>query len=840
MNRYKVKKKELSDPKKKRLSEAGRMYLLAFLLPVVITGIICIQNGVYPFGENCILHIDMYHQYEPFYTELMDKLKNGGSLMHSFRIGLGSDFVSLFAYYLASPINWLLVLWPTGNVIEFMTLAIILKIALCGFTFTYYIKEHFHTTDIAVPFFAVFYALSAYMAAYSWDIMWLDCLVLAPLIVLGLEKLVKEKKCTMYCLCLAVSVLANFYISIMICIFLVIYYVILFFEELKTAKERIGSFGRFTLYSLLGGGMGAVLLIPEAIILSYSGSSGFSFPKTVEFYFGILKELARHCMGVEVYTGRDHWPNLYCGAAIILFVVLYLLNRQISWKQKLTRVLVLMFFWISFANNILDYIWHGMHFPDSLPGRQTFLYIFLLLVMAYETYHRREGNRFWDVLIATAASVVFYAGAGFASDREMVTQDNIIVTIILVCGYGMLFLLWSKGKENMKQAAKAMVLTLALIEVYVNFNMTGFSTTSRTSFTRNWESFDNLLEQAAQTDDSFYRVEEAERLTKNDAAIYGYSSATIFSSLMNINVGNFYRKVGMEGGKNFYSYSGSTPLTSAIFSVKYLISANPYEDSPLRNLTASDGKNYIYQNTYTLPLGFMTEKDLEEKWNPVSGTPIANLNKLGTVLGSEGDMLTPAQDAVVIDPFKTSITVSKDCYLYATYSDTSVTNITVKAGERERKFTKCDHGYILDLGWCKAGETVEITNTSNVEIFPVQAYELNLESLDQAYAALNEQTLTVTDFSDTKVNGEIDVKKAGNLVLSLPQEDGWSVFVDDRKIESAAFADTLISIPLEEGNHDIALSYRTPGLIAGTVISLSCFAVFLTITVVKLKRKNKS
>ena len=88
-----------------------------------------------------MLHIDMYHQYCPFFTELMEKLKTGGSPFYSWNIGLGADFVSLYAYYLASPLNWLLILWPRGYVIEFMTVLSILKIALSGLTFTYYLRR---------------------------------------------------------------------------------------------------------------------------------------------------------------------------------------------------------------------------------------------------------------------------------------------------------------------------------------------------------------------------------------------------------------------------------------------------------------------------------------------------------------------------------------------------------------------------------------------------------------------------------------------------------------------------------------------------------------------------
>lgn len=119
-------------------------YVMAFLMPFIICVVICIGNGVYPFGDNCILHIDMYHQYCPFFTEFLHKLRTGGSLQYSWNLGLGSDFVSLYAYYLASPLNFLIVLCPKHYVIEFMTILVLAKIALCGLTFFLFLKYHFH------------------------------------------------------------------------------------------------------------------------------------------------------------------------------------------------------------------------------------------------------------------------------------------------------------------------------------------------------------------------------------------------------------------------------------------------------------------------------------------------------------------------------------------------------------------------------------------------------------------------------------------------------------------------------------------------------------------------
>ena len=134
----------------------------------------------------------------------------------------GGEFFSLYAYYLASPVNWLLILCPKQFIIEFMTLMIVLKIGLSGLLCMVSEETLWHKGTSAWGFLA-FLCPCGYMAAYSWNIMWLDCILLFPLILLGLEALVKEKKGALYCITLGLSILSNYYISIMICIFMVIY-----------------------------------------------------------------------------------------------------------------------------------------------------------------------------------------------------------------------------------------------------------------------------------------------------------------------------------------------------------------------------------------------------------------------------------------------------------------------------------------------------------------------------------------------------------------------------------------------------------------------------------------
>ena len=111
-------------------------------------------------------------------------------------------------------------------------------------------------------------------------------------------------------------------------------------------------------------------------------------------------------------------------------------------------------------------------------------------------------------------------------------------------------------REELKKIMLSFGCAAMLLELFFNYNVTGFDTTSRTAYVKSMDDYHAVLAEAEnQAQDKgilFYRTEELERKTKNDAALYGYRSATQFSSLMNLDVSHFYQAVGMEGGKNFY------------------------------------------------------------------------------------------------------------------------------------------------------------------------------------------------------------------------------------------------------------------------------------------------
>ena len=790
--------------------------IAAFVVPVVIMLIIFVQRGIFPFGEETFLRTDMYHQYAPFFSEFQYKLTHGGRLLYSWDVGMGVNFSALYAYYLASPFNWLLLLCPKGLVIEFMTYQIVLKIGLSGLSMAYYLRKHCETNDFGVAFFGIFYALSGYMAAYSWNIMWLDCIILFPLIVFGLERLVKDGKGMLYCLTLGLSILSNYYISIMTCIFMVLYFIaLLVLDEDMHWEKFIGRGFQFAVYSLLAGGLSAVVLLPEIFALQMTASGDFNFPKTFTQYFPIFDMIARHIGNVETEIGLDHWPNLYCGVAVLMFFILYLLCRKVSAKEKAVYCVMLLFFFASFSFNILNFIWHGFHYPNSLPCRQSYIYIFLVLFACYRAYMYLGETPWKQVTGAFAGAVVFVLMA-----QKLVTQDHFhfivyYVAILFLALYLGAIALYQKGSRYYYPAL-FYALAVVSLEAAVNTAVTSVTTTSRTAYTDDNQAVEALVD-SVQPNDSFFRMEKVTRKTKNDGAWMHFPSVSLFSSTANADLSSLFRKLGCESSTNAYSITGSTPLIDALFSVKYGIYSEKPEDTPLRTVIGEQDDVWLYQNNYTLPVGFYVEPDFESKWNLETGNPADVQNSLADALGAEQVMNLVLDTTTEGNDLTFYPETSGEYYAYV--GNKKIEKVTATTWKGTKTFTNVDRGYLLELGYCTAGDAVTLTAEDSKEEMWADVYHFSENGLGSVAAKLSAHPWKLTSWTDTSLKGTISCDKDGWMFTSIPYDTGWKILVDGKKQEPEKILDSFVSVWLTSGTHTVTMEYTPKGLMPGAIIS---------------------
>ena len=828
--------------------------IVAFFTPIFILVCLYIAREIFPFGDEMYLRSDMYHQYAPFLKLFQTVLKEGRGLEYTFSMGLGSDLVSAYAYYLASPLNWIVALFPAKWIPEIMSSFIILKAGLMSGTFTWYLTKKFHRqNNLLAACFGIFYALSGYMAAYSWNLMWLDDLVLLPLIVLGLERLVREGKVLLYTISLGLAVLSNYYIAIMICFYLVFYFIYLLVEEAgrKGWEHVLQKIIRFVVYSVIAGCMAAVIVLPAFLALFGTASAGSAFPSRISFYYSLLEMFAHGMMNAKVtMISEGYVPNIYAGIFTFALIPLFFMNKKIRVEQRIGKAVLMLILWLSFVMNVLAYIWHGFHLPNSLPARQSFIYIFLVLVLCYETTLRIRQYEYWQILgaFAVAIGAVFVLQLLF-DDKYTVTQA-FINTGFLLC-YLIIFVLHKRGlvkKEGASRYGKTisqivlfiLLFAVCVAEASVNTNETGYSTTDRVVYTEDNDDIEAMLQTVE--DGSFFRVEKAKRRTKNDGAWSDYRSASIFSSTTMKGLSKIYASFGMQSGTNSFSYYGNTPFTSALLGVKYKLSDSTIDD-PLYTYVGGNKHVYLYEANYVLPLGFMVKETTQAEVNPSGSDPFVIQNDLITAACGEG----PIFDIKGRMTGKTiEIEVTSDTRKLV-YVEDKLDNLKAdiyRDGEiyLNKNYTATECKIIVDLGQLQAGDKIVLsTSDENISSLSVTEADLDVEAFEKAMTALSSSPWNITEFTDGHLKGTVKVEKGRTMLFTtIPYEKGWTVYVDGVKTTYKGFYDAFIQIPLEEGQHEVEMIYHAPGLRTGAIISAVAIILFVVLCILKRKKQRKN
>ncbi len=803
-------------------------YLLAFFLPVFILFLIYIIRGIYPFGDQCFLRSDMYHQYAPFHAAFLDKLQHGESLLYSWDIGMGVNFIALFAYYLATPFNWLLLIIPQTILIEVMSIFIFVKVGLSGVTFTYYINQHFQTRSFSAVALSVFYSLSAYICAYSWNLMWLDCIWLFPLIMLGLERLIQKKQCYLYCITLGLCILSNYYIAFMVCIFCVLYFILQLCIHPDTIPNLLKKCGQFALYSLLAGGFAACLLIPEYFALKLTASGDFNFPNSFTCYFSVLEMISRQLIMVEPAIFSAHEPNIYCGIIIFLLVPLYAMNPKSNIKEKIGKFFLLAIFYLSFNLNIPNYIWHGFHFPNSLPCRQSFIFNFLLLVMSYEGLKDIRDYTNKEIYTTLGGCTVLFLIIEEIFSKDSYPYYIIYISLAFLALYAIYFGLIRSDKLP-RLICYEIFFVLITLEAFINTTATSVNTTGRTSYVTDNQAITNLLETASELegDSSFYRVEKLKRRSKNDAAWSHYHGMSLFSSTANAGVSAFLSSLGGEKSTNSYAYYGATPFVEAIFNVKYVLSASDKEEQNLRTLVAKEDVMNLYKNPYSLSLGFLIPSTLEESWNIDSSNPFSVQNSFADLAAGVSPLFSTVEHTISENKLTIEVETDQHVYAYITSSGESfsVTYEKLDGTSDSKSFSSVKQKYIFDLGYCTAGTTIRLTANEQSTI-QGYIYSLNQHNMDSFYDVMKNQCMTISKYDDTHITASVIANDDRVLFTTIPYEKGWSITVDGTKVETFAFKDAFLAFKLEEGTHQIEFQYTPYGLKVGIGISFISLLIF--------------
>ena len=800
--------------------------LLSFLLPLIMMIAILFSKKVFPFGNKCILRTDFYHQYLPFYLEFLFKLQNFKSLLYTYNVGLGTNFITLFAYYLSCPLNIFMFFVPENFVLEFMTLMIVLKISLCSLSMAYYLMTRYHTDSFVVLFFSIFYAMGGYVSAYYWNIMWLDNIVLFPILVLSFEDLQNGKRSYKYIFLLALSIICNYYIGTITCIFFIIYFI--FYNILKehSFKLILSNFIKTGIYTIIGVMISCILLIPIFYAFKTTASSDSSFPKRLTEYFTIIEVIARHLPFVKVENGIEYWPNLYSGVACFPLLILYFTSKKFKIREKICYAVFLIFFIASFSINVLDFVWHVFKYPNSLPARQSFIYTFILLSITIKPLLKLKSIKKENVAKCFAASICLIIIVQKLIENDRVKVASIYFGIIFIFIYLIIFLVYLNKKTN-KNILLYIVISFVCFEAFINMYETSISTIKREDYYKNTINIKNAIKSLKTVTNDFYRVERATMKTKDDGAFMHFPSASIFSSSAYASGTDFYRQLGIEASTNAYSVTGSTPFTDSLLSVKYKVFEE--EQKNVSNLNMREILNidnvYVYQNIDTMPLSFMLDDDFLNDYDMSTGNPATNQNNFSRTL-KLGTMLNKI--TTNINGIAASANIEEDGDYYAFVRDKGIKEVTVTFPTTAKKFSNLNRGFFIELGYLNKDTNIEFRNETNDDQLLIEVFKFDYDTLKKVKDnILSNADFKINNFSETYINYTIDAKIDGKCVVTLPYDSGFTVYVDGVEVEKEKTFDFFLSFNVNEGKHNIIIKYFPDGLKLGLILSIFGIMIYI-------------
>ncbi len=1029
------------------------VYFAAFFMPFLMISVLWACYGVWPFGSKMILAHDQWHQYYPFYLELRTRLKEGGSLLHTWTIGMGTPYLPLFAYYLASPMNLLAVLLPESLVMPYYTLTVLLKITLAGLFCAIFLQKTFRRPNLMIPFFSTAYALCAYIMGYYWNAIWLDTVALLPLVTLGAFSLMRDRRYLLYTISLTLAIFCNYYIGFFVCIFVFLLFVcynVVNWDDLGGFFSRLW---RIALFSLLAIGMTAVITIPtylglqstsaadskfpdryalnmtdkpsshkrvdaktlspdgdglsldsddgvsfriisysdgsvaftdddryltsdgenrlffndhptaggrwypekegdgfrlrcadekdgKAVYLVYDGSftakfdagskkssvflffrrttaeadgqAAFSAADTTVEYERVdrlrsgMRAIVMLESGSRVITTKERsavnlravldslqsvlastatmvnptsfsekTPNLFCGFAVIMLAILFVFCGRISLRERICCVLLLLLLSMSMIFKAVDYVWHGLHVPNMLPFRYSFLWSFVAIYMAYRLYLQIFRIRWWHLLMMILPLGVFLYCIVIVHHSAGIIIATLAVTALI----GTFLVLYSFRIVRKEIFSLALALCmLAESGLCAGLGVLKVSVTDSKTYPLEKEGSAAVIKTMKELEEDgndFWRAEVARKYTLNDSALLGYRGISAFSSTVNSRASQFLQSIGMAASVagNRYSYQEADPFTNLLVGVKYLIDRDGLHVDPAYfEEIDSSGKVLLLKNKAYVPLGFMVNENVleyrpvDEKGNSFGNQPYDRLNALFREMTGIDTPLFTKFDCHSVDTFgdveMTSTGLSRfnfmaseanslkhcvgatfvmptDGHLCIYSRSLDCADILVSVNGQSLYYYSDKYGYNRYMGEFREGDRITLyyraaSDKAPARVIVLQGAVFRADVFDEGLEKLSASSMITTRITDTEIEGAIQVDEEGLIYFSIPSDEGWKLEVDGVRTKIVSVGGAMIAAHLTPGVHAIRLYYEAPGFNLGLKITIGSMVIFAVLVILAL------
>lgn len=803
----------------------------AFILTTILLLIIFYESGIL---RGTILISDLNAEYQPLLMQVRRILTSQMGIFN-LNTGMGDNFIGTFYYYMSSPLNILTIFIKNINLL--VIILVTLKLSLSSMFAYLFLKYQFKEEKIYYLIIcSLLYSLSSFSIAYYFHIMWLDIYMLFPLLLLGIDKIIKEKKHLLYVISLILIIFCNYYFAYMICLFSFIYYNYKILINKISIKEIIKKNLHFILVTALSCLVASITLLPVASeITTYSRQNSMLFGgEKLSFNFDILKFIKYIVLGniSDIQILNDYDFFIFTSIIVLPLLYLYFVNKNIQRREKILSGIILLILLLSISCNYLNYAWHGFVPPSFFNGRYTFMFILFMVMLCYKSLvSLYRFNKFHYIIM----SILILQPLLLVANMHLIKISVFDITKIILLISFIIFIIKIPKNENL------IPIFCCLIIFEININC--FTYLDRYNFdssTGNIDFKDSISYIKSIDDNTFYRIEDNNDNSNNYSILYNYHSVDYFMSTVKKDLINFFLKLDLGNHaytKNTISYDGNYHLISSLLNIKYFIDMKNINNTVYTKINRIKEYN-IYENKYSLNLGYMVNKDILN--TKLDSNGLDNINKI--YKGMSGNSVLKKVELDKIDSYNYTFNNNekKDFYVliklngWYLYSDLQLYINDLLMDNDNKTFN-----YYVNNSYEK-NKDINIRISANEgtidDIEGVYVYYIDNKQYEDSINYLKEQQLKISNIKNNKIVGEIDVKDDNILFTSIPYSNDLDIYVDGKKQDKIKLLNTFLGTKLNKGKHKIVIKY-TPKVLYISLIPSFIGSILLYLYLKIYKKK---
>ncbi len=823
-------------------------------------------NKIVPFGDHTWLVFGMKRQYADFYGYLKSILNGENNIFYSFSTTLGSGTMGFFAYYLTSPFLFIIALFPRALFPLALSIVIGLKLSLSALTMDIFLQKFCGKSAYIC---SVSYGFCGYLIANSMNIMWLDVLILLPIVMLMTERLINEGRLLGYIISLAAILYLNYYISYMVLIFVLIWFLV----RIWAVKEKspTQALYRLGIGTILAAGVNVVLLMPAFLELknnSLIGSEATQDISVVVNNINIFQVISK-LYSLSFNSAQIYWeaPMIFCGTVIPILALLFFINKKIPRRERVAMFVMLLLFLVTFVYERLNLIWHVGIAHAEFPYREAIFAVFVIIVCACRSVENIKAGITKRNFISIFMSTIVITVALLLGNSSGIQPWKIVFNVILIIiTFVFTALIIFENKKPIIVLSALFLVVLQFFDLGLNASYIYRNESVREQKASEFAEKTALMEEAVsalkEKDKGFYRAETWSGREQNDGMMFAYNSVTNYS-ISSLNYArSFLQKLGYDDDETYLDYGhNNTQTADSILGIKYVLTDAAHKNRMHSNYPlAVDGKIQAYENPYALSVAMGVYREMsgealnpfsyqEEIYTRIVGEPVS-IFVPATIEETEVAFLSGR-------PEKTYMAIAEksgEMYFYMTELIDNFDNMEIYInGEFYTYYGNASCLKVLNLGYLEKGDYILITikaededefgnalfMTEDVEALSTACELASARQAEVEKISSSHLLLTVDSEYTTgdELSGEVGV------FTTIPYEKGWTVKVAGVRVTPIEVYDALMYIPVTEAlqraelapgeDLTIELVYIPDGFIIGAGFSAVTIIIMILVAVLR-------